>query len=158
MKTAVRMISLIALIVWIGGIIFFSAVEAPAVFGVLSPVSGGRHLAGEIVGRSLSKLHWLGIICGGPLGLSILSSKAKSRVLQTRLVVAMVVLTGFSQIWITDRMSAIRAQAVAIEQSSPESQVQFDRLHKLSVITEGAVLTLGLAVVFLMARDQEPQG
>ena len=44
---------------WIGGIVFFSAVVAPSVFGVLSPVAGGRHLAGDIVNRSLGALHML---------------------------------------------------------------------------------------------------
>ncbi len=53
---------LLALVVWIGGIIFLAFVEAPTVFSPgLLPT---RHMAGSIVGRTLDVLHWMGIISG----------------------------------------------------------------------------------------------
>src|ERR1700757_3770846 len=55
-----RYLMLLSLVAWIGGLIFFSFVVAPAAFGVLPT----RHLAGLVVARSLSALHWIGIISG----------------------------------------------------------------------------------------------
>src|SRR5580700_6048652 len=55
-----RYLMLLALIVWLGGLIFFAFVLAPTAFSVLPT----RHLAGTLVGRSLGALHWMGIISG----------------------------------------------------------------------------------------------
>jgi hypothetical protein len=55
-----RFLMLLALIVWIGGILFFAFVEAPTLFTVLpSP-----QMAGNVVSPTLSKLHWIGLIAG----------------------------------------------------------------------------------------------
>ena len=48
-----RFLMLLSLVVWIGGLIFFAFVLAPTAFSVL-PTS---HLAGNVVGRALGKLH-----------------------------------------------------------------------------------------------------
>ncbi|HMH00548.1 MAG TPA: DUF4149 domain-containing protein, partial [Terriglobales bacterium] len=55
-----RYLMLLSLIVWLGGLIFFSFVVAPTVFSVLPT----RHLAGSVVSRSLGALHWVGIVSG----------------------------------------------------------------------------------------------
>src|SRR5713101_291948 len=55
-----RFLMLLSLVVWIGGLIFFAFVLAPTAFQVLP----NTHLAGNVVGRALGKLHWLAIISG----------------------------------------------------------------------------------------------
>ena len=55
-----RFFMLLALVIWIGGIIFFAAVVAPTLFKVLPT----HQLAGAVVSRSLGILHWMGIVCG----------------------------------------------------------------------------------------------
>jgi len=50
-----RYLMLLSLVVWIGGLIFFAFVLAPTAFQVLP----NTHLAGNMVGRALSKLHWI---------------------------------------------------------------------------------------------------
>ena len=55
-----RFLMLLALIVWIGGIIFFAFVLAPTLFGVLPTTK----LAGDVVNATLTKLHWMGLISG----------------------------------------------------------------------------------------------
>src|SRR5580700_8518047 len=55
-----RYLMLLTLIVWLGGLIFFAFVLAPAAFSVLPT----RHLAGTLVGRTLGTLHWMGIFSG----------------------------------------------------------------------------------------------
>ena len=51
---------LLALIVWIGGIIFFAFVLAPTLFGVLPTTK----MAGDVVNATLGKLHWIGLASG----------------------------------------------------------------------------------------------
>jgi uncharacterized membrane protein len=55
-----RALMLLALIVWIGGIIFFAFVLAPTVFTVLPT----HELAGNVVNPSLRSLHRIGLISG----------------------------------------------------------------------------------------------
>ena len=57
--SVLRFLMLLSLVAWIGGLIFFAFVLAPTVFapGVLP----NTHLAGNIVGRALGKLHWIAI-------------------------------------------------------------------------------------------------
>ena len=55
-----RYLMVLSLVVWLGGLIFFAFAVAPAAFAVLPT----RHLAGNIVGRTIAILHWLGIISG----------------------------------------------------------------------------------------------
>src|SRR5438105_2115822 len=55
-----KFLMLLALIVWIGGIIFFAFIEAPTLFAVLPTT----RLAGDVVSVSITKLHWMGLIAG----------------------------------------------------------------------------------------------
>ena len=147
---------LLALIVWIGGIIFFSFVLAPTVFTVLPTVE----LAGNVVSRSLTALHWMGLISGVIFLLASLTYNLKLHV-QAKpfatshiLVLAMLVLTAISQFAITPRMRVLRHEMGAIENisGSNERRVEFDRLHAWSTRAEGGVFFCGLIVVVLTAR------
>jgi uncharacterized membrane protein len=55
-----RFLMLLSLVVWIGGLIFFAFVLAPSAFAILPT----RHIAGNLVGRTLGVLHWMGIFSG----------------------------------------------------------------------------------------------
>lgn len=149
------------LVLWLGGIVFFSAVEAPSVFKVLG-AQETRHLAGDIVNRSLSALHYIGLICGALFLLCALSVRRIRGYIRTRsfvpeitLVAVMLVLTLFSQFWITPGIHLVRESNPQFEQMPPDSpqRKQFDRLHRYSTYTEGAVLILGLITVVFTSRD-----
>jgi len=148
---------LLSLVVWIGGLIFFAFVVAPTAFSVL-PTS---HLAGNVVGRSLGKLHWIAIIAGIVfLGSSLLYSRftdGTAHVFAVRHVMLclMLALTLISQFGIIPRMDALRAslgEVRSVPIDNPE-RVQFDALHVWSTRVESAVLLLGLVVVYLTARS-----
>ena len=106
-----RFLMLLALIVWIGGIIFFAFVLAPTLFGVLPTTK----LAGDVVNATLTKLHWMGLISGvvflicscSITGTNTFNSEpfAASHIL----IVLMLVFTAVSQFGITPRMRSIRA-------------------------------------------------
>lgn len=148
---------LLALIVWIGGIVFFSAVQAPEtahVLGATNPVFG------EIISRSLSILHYFGFGCGILYLLASTTEKQLDRVFERSratarvLVLLMLVVTAFSQFFVSRRMHAIHVANPQYEQLAGNDavRVQFERLHQYSVGAEGVVLLLGLGVVILTAR------
>lgn len=152
-----RFLMLLSLIAWIGGLIFFAFVLAPTVFapGVLP----NTHLAGNIVGRALSKLHWIAIVSGIVfLASSLLYSRLSDgtpHVFAMRhvLICGMLGLTLLSQFWIIPRMDTLRASVTdfaTVPLDNP-ARVQFDALHVWSTRVEGAVLLLGLVVVDLTA-------
>jgi uncharacterized membrane protein len=152
-----RFLMLLSLVAWIGGLIFFAFVLAPTVFapGVLP----NTHLAGNIVGRSLSKLHWIAIVSAFIfLGSSMLYTRridgtAHVFALRHVLVLLMLGLTMLSQFWIIPRMDTLRATVndfAALPIDDP-ARMQFDALHAWSTRVEGAVLLLGLVVIYLTA-------
>lgn len=150
-----RFVMVLSLVVWIGGLIFFAFVLAPTAFQVLP----NTHLAGNVVGRALGKLHWIAIISGIVFLVTSLAysyvTDGSAHVFAARhvLICLMLALTLFSQFWIIPRMDALRAQVgdfAAIPLSNP-LRVQFDALHVWSTRVEGAVLLLGLIAVFLTA-------
>src|SRR5215470_7023345 len=147
-----RYVMLLSLIVWIGGLIFFAFVLAPTAFQVLPDT----HLAGNVVGRALGKLHWIAIF-SGPVFLlsSILYNRladGTGHVLAMRhvIIVLMLGLTLFSQFWMIPRMDALRAQVGDFSKVTLDNpaRVQFDALHVWSTRVEAAVLLLGLVVAY----------
>ncbi len=148
-----RFLMVLSLVVWIGGLIFFAFVLAPTAFQVLP----NTHLAGNVVGRALGKLHWIAIISGIVfLITSLLHSyltQGTAHVFATRhvLICLMLGLTLFSQFWIIPRMDTLRASVsdfATVPLDNP-ARIQFDALHVWSTRVEGSVLLLGLVVIFL---------
>jgi len=150
-----RFLMLLSLVVWVGGIIFLSFVEAPTAFRV-APT---RHMAGTVVGTSLTILHWMGLFSGVIfLGSSMLHSSlttGSARPLAVRhiLVFAMLLLTAVSQFGVSTKMASLRTSFQDIDTVAPTdpARMQFESLHKWSVRLEVAVLLLGLAAVYMTA-------
>jgi hypothetical protein len=151
-----RFLMLLSLIVWVGGITFLSFVEAPTAFSVLP----SRHMAGTVVGHSLTLLHWIGLFAGVVfLGCSMLLSSlstgsAEPLAARHILVLAMLLLTAVSQFGISPKMATLRAQFGDIDTVPPNDpgRVRFDALHAWSVRLEVGALILGLAAAYLTAR------
>src|SRR6516164_3020898 len=128
-----RFLMLLSLLVWIGGLIFFAFVLAPTAFQVLP----NTHLAGNVVGRALSKLHWIAIISGIVFLVSSLLysylAEGTAHVFAMRhiFICLMLALTLFSQFWIIPRMDTLRAQVgdFASVPLTDAARVQFDALH-----------------------------
>jgi uncharacterized membrane protein len=146
---------LLALIVWIGGIIFFAFVLAPTLFSVLPTTK----LAGDVVNATLTKLHWMGLVSGVVFLISSLGYNWRKYVqlrpfaLSHIFVVLMLVSTAYSQFGITPRMRELRAEMQSADNlSSDGRRTEFDRLHARSTRVEGGVLLLGFGVVILTAR------
>jgi uncharacterized membrane protein len=143
---------LLALIVWIGGIIFFAFVLAPTLFGVLPTPK----LAGDVVNATLGKLHSMGLLSGVVFLICSLVYNWQKYV-QVRpfmashiFIVLMLSFTMVSQFGITPRIRELRSNPAMMD--SMAGRAEFDRLHAWSTRLEGGVLLLGLGVVVLTAR------
>jgi uncharacterized membrane protein len=154
MTSILRFVEVFALGTWVGSIIFLSFVVAPGAFTVLS----NRHDAGAVVGYSLARLHWGGIIAGF-IYLAALLLEQKSLTGWFRpaafAVILMMALTFSSQHFVSRRMTVLRAEMGSIDSTPLESplRVEFDSLHRASVRIEVTVLLLGLAGLFLTVRE-----
>jgi hypothetical protein len=143
-----RTTALLLLGLWLGAIVFFALGVAGHAFEVLTPVPGGRVLAAQIVGRSLTSLNLFGIGCG--VAFIVLSSlQHRSVALKRNIAVfAMLLLTLFGQYWIAPRIERVRN---AVTQTTiydlPETdarRVYFTRLHMASRVTAISALFLGI--------------
>ena len=155
---ALRTVILLALVVWIGGIVFFAFVEAPTLFTVLP----APKLAADVVSPSLTKLHWMGLISGivflicSLLYNQLKLARPKPFAASHIFIMVMLLLTAISQFHITPKMRDLRAEMQAVDRlPGNNSRLEFDRLHAWSTRLESGVLLLGLGVVILTARRFE---
>jgi len=151
-----RFLMFLSLIVWIGGLIFFPVVAQTA-FSVLPT----RNLAGMIVGRSLTTLHWMAVASGI---IFLISSLIYNRLTTGSmhafgarhiLICLMLLLTLISQFGIIPRMNSLKASMPAEIDAVPldnPARVQFDALHVWSTKIEQGVLVLGLVLIYLTAQ------
>src|SRR5207248_3967024 len=150
-----RYLMFLSLIVWLGALTFFPVVAQTA-FAVVPT----RHLAGNVVARSLSILHWMGIVSGVVF---LICSMLYARftvgaphpfAVRHILVYVMLALTLLSQFSIMPRMDSLRTSIGQIDSVPPDNpaRMQFDSLHVWSTRIESAVILLGLVVAYLTAN------
>lgn len=155
----VRFLLLLSLAVWIGGLIFF-----PVVAQISFSQLPSAHLAGTVVRGSLIALHWMGLTCGSVF---LICSLIEGRITQGRpaafrlshvIVIVMLALTSISQFSFIPKMDALRATAGEISSLALDSPIrrQFDCLHVASTRVEGAVLLMGIALLYLTSRRLSP--
>jgi uncharacterized membrane protein len=149
-----RAIEFLGLSIWLGSDIFLSFVVAPGAFAVLA----SRDQAGAIVGYSLTRMHWMGIMCGA---LVLLFRLVRTRSVGSLAapaalcVVLMILLTLVSQVAVSPKMAALRVEMGSIQATAEGSPLlaEFARLHRVSVGLESGVLLAGMAAIFLMVRE-----
>ena len=159
MKTFLRTLLYLSLIVWLGAEIFFPIVAA-ITFMTLSP---DTHTAGTIVGHLLRILHGMGLV-SGMVALALLALAPAFRLYKPRAVLApmalmvlMIACTVYSQFVIIPQMERDRiAAGGAIDTADATNPltVDFNKLHNRSEFVEEAILLLGLATVVLVARAE----
>jgi hypothetical protein len=156
LKTIIRTLLYLALIVWLGAEVFFPIVAA-ITFTTLQP---DTHTAGAIVGQLLRILHGMGLV-SGMVALALLALAPAWSIYKPRavmapmgLVVLMIAFTVYSQFAIIPAMERDRiAAGGAIDQADAAnpSRIHFNKLHNRSEHVEEAILLLGLATVVLVA-------
>jgi len=159
MKTLLRTLLSLSLIVWLGAEVFFPIVAA-VTFTTLQP---DTHTAGTIVGQLIRILHGMGLV-SGMVALAVMALapawgiyKPRAVLAPMALVVLMIAFTVYSQYGIIPAMERDRIAAGGAIDSSNASNAttaHFNKLHNRSEFVEEVVLLLGLATVVLMARAE----
>lgn len=159
MRTLLRTLLFLSLIVWLGAEIFFPIVAA-ITFTTLRP---DTHTAGSIVGQLIRILHGMGLV-SGMVALAVMALapawgiyKPRAVLAPMALVTVMIAFTIYSQFGIIPAMERDRIAAGGVIDTanlSDTATAHFNKLHNRSVYVEEAVLLLGLATVVLMARAE----
>ena len=152
-----RVLRLLAMVVWVGGLVFFAFVVAPVSFHVLP----STHLAGTVVAGTLGALNEIGLVCGFALLIAmpwkLTMRGARLALLQLVCVAGMMAATMFVQWSIVPRMERDRIAAGGDVDAAPAdnpARLDFERLHPLSEKVEGVALFLGLGVVVVMGLEK----
>lgn len=155
MKTLLRTLLYLAIIVWLGAEIFF-----PVVAAVSFSTQPDTHLAGSIVGQLLRILHSMGLVAG-IVALALLALAPAWNIYKSRnvmapmvLLVLMLAVTSYSQFAIIPAMERDRIAAGGaidtMDTTNPNTQ-DFNKLHNRSTFVEEAVILMGLITVVLVA-------
>lgn len=151
MLQLIRFIHLLSITVWVGGIVFFSFIAAPAIFKVLP-----RETAGDVVGEIFPKYWILGYVCSL---LSITSLLLISKIeghfqlAATGILVVMTILTFYTGLVVGGKARQIKQEIRAAAEGTEKAALrkEFGSLHFRSVILNGIILILGVVYVFVVA-------
>jgi len=156
MKTLLRSLLFLSLIVWLGAEIFFPIVAAIA----FTTPGVNAHAAGSIVGQLIRILHGMGMV-SGLVALALLALAPAWHIYKPRAVLAPMALlvlmlgaTVYSQYGIIPAMDRdLRAAGGTIDTADTTNPVtvHFNSLHNRSEHVEEAIVALGLATVVLVA-------
>jgi hypothetical protein len=154
---AVLFVYLLSLVCWLGGMVFFTALVAPIVFNVL-PMDE----AGKLVGALFPRYYLLGYICGasGFILAIYLSATRMPRMWWAMAALALLIALGFTVyagVVVRPQVDAIRSVTTQ-PNPDPARRAEFDRLHHLSVMLNGAVMLLNLAALLSSAVALTPRG
>jgi hypothetical protein len=157
MKTLLRTLVWLALVLWLGGLLFFP-ITAWAAFSSLADT----HAAGTIVAKALGILHEEGLFAGCLIVLFLALGRVARVYRSSTVIIGMVLAlfmlgcTAYSQLSIIPRMERDRIAAGGAIDNVPRTDprhIDFNRLHNTSEDVEEAVMFGGLVLLVLLARD-----
>ncbi len=148
---------LLAIVCWLGGMVFFTAIIAPVVFTLLPIPEAGKLVAGVF-----PRYYLLGYVAGG-IGLVLAIFFAVERPqrlwwsLSALALAAALGLTVYAGTVVRPQVDAVRS---VVEEASPDParRAEFDRLHRLSVMLNGGVMLLNLAALLTTATALSSNG
>jgi hypothetical protein len=154
--TLTLFIYLLSLVCWLGGMVFFSIFSAPVIFRVLS-----RADAGKVVSGIFPRYYMLGYIAGTvalvlALYFCVLRSGRPWWILSAAALGFALGLTVYAGAVLRPRIEAIH---IVAEEQTPDAagKAEFDRLHRLSVSLNGAVMVLDLLALLSTAAALSQQ-
>ena len=158
-----RYLYVVALVLWVGGLITAGALVAPAVFGVLQAwnESEGRVLAGRVFGDVLLRLTWLSYAMGGIMFITLtlhrlLGARPVKYGIRVGIMAVMMLMMMYIGFYLLPGVDAIQAQVAGPMSALPETdprRVEFDGLHGLSNILFSLTAVGGLALCFWETRE-----
>jgi hypothetical protein len=140
---------------WVGAMLFFGMVVAPAAFAELPT----RELAGRLAGRVLERLDLFGagvavLVAASALAQAGLGRGAGAWMLRLGLAILVLCMLAGS-FKVTHGMRSLRAEMGVIDQVAENHPLRlaFGRLHRVSVRLYGGTLIVAVALFCLEARE-----
>ena len=133
---------LLAMAVWLGGMVSVGAVVAPSLFQTLQAVAPveGRALAGEAFKAILSRFHFVAYGCGiiaaaSLVAMALLGPRPRHFGMRLAIVMAMLGIALYSGLRVLTEIDAIQAIVGTLPSRLPAAdprRVRFDALHQLA--------------------------
>jgi hypothetical protein len=160
---ALRYVYVLALVVWLGGMVVLGAVVAPATFQVLqanAPVNG-RELGGAVFTTILERFHYVAYGSGALLlltlaAMALLGPRPRGLAARSALVAAMLAVALYSGFVVLRGADTIRREVGGLPSKLPADdarRVRFDQLHVLSTRLMMVNIVGALALLFWEARE-----
>jgi hypothetical protein len=160
---ALRFVALLALVVWVGGLLALGAIAAPSIFAVLAIAQpdGGRLLAGALFGEILRRFHMVSygagaLLLGTILLRRVLGPAPRRFAWRAGIATVMLAASAYSGLVVASRIEALQSAIGAAPSSLPAGdarRVEFGRLHGLSTALELIPVLGGLALIFWEMKE-----
>jgi uncharacterized membrane protein len=160
---AVRYVYILALVVWLGGMVVLGAIVAPATFQVLqaNAPAMGRELGGAVFTTILERFHYVAYGAGALLLvtlalMAVLGPRPRNLAVRLSLITAMLAIALYSGAVVLRNAENIRHEVGGLPSRLPEGdarRVRFDELHALSTRLMMINLAGALALLFWEARE-----
>jgi hypothetical protein len=158
-----RYLYILALVVWLGGMVVAGGVVAPSVFGILgewNPVEG-RVLAGRVFGEVLQRLYWIGYAMTAVMFVALtlhrlLGARPIKYGVRAVILAFMLGCTLYADYSVAPQVATIQARVSGPVSMLPEGdpiKTEFNRLHGLANILLSLTVVGGLALLFWEARE-----
>ena len=160
-----RYVYVLALAVWLGGMVVLGAVVAPSIFQTLQasePVTG-RLLAGAAFGAILARFHYVAYGAGALLlvtlaAMALLGPRPRGFAVRSAIVASMLLVALYSGAVVLREVDSIQQEVGALPSSLPADdarRIRFDDLHQLSTRLMMINIVGALALLYWEAREQE---
>ncbi len=151
MVSLLRFIHLLSLIVWLGGMVFFSFIVAPSVFQALP-----TETAGDVVGVIFPKYWLIGYIFSLTTLATLIFLAYFERTfpaIRILILVVMAATTFYTGLVVGSNAREIKSQIRVIEDGSDKAvlKAKFRTYHQRSVTLNTVVIVLGVVFTFITA-------
>jgi uncharacterized membrane protein len=160
---ALRYVYVLALVVWLGGMVILGALVAPTTFEVLeaSAPATGRELAGAVFGATLARFHYIAYAAGGLLLVTLAVMRVlgpRPRHVGVRAIIAalMLAVALYSGMVVLRQIDAVQVEAGGLPSRLPagdQRRVRFDALHLLSTRLMMFNIAGALVLLYWEARE-----
>jgi len=159
-----RYFALVALGIWVGGMITLGALVAPVAFATVAAarIEGGRALVGLLFAAFLDRFHWVALGAGAVVfaslvGRRLIGPRPVRFGVRVALLTSMLAVAFYSGSVLTGRIARIQREVGVPSLTLPEGdpvRTEFNRLHGLSVALMGFNVVGGLVLLGWEAAER----
>lgn len=159
-----RYVYILALVVWLGGMVVLGAIVAPTTFQVLESIEPitGRALAGEVFGVTLARFHYVAYAAGALLlvtlaGMALLGPRPAGTAVRGALVACMLAVALYSGLIVLSQIDSIQQAVGGLPSRLPAGdarRIRFDELHLLSTRLMLFNIAGALVLLYWEAREK----